>query len=164
MEKAIVVIDSSRSTRVELRKTVAQCKLIVESDFGVPHENQRLCHNSKILTDENRTLSQLGVQREETVEVWEPGEIEIALITGRTFSTWVEPSYTVDQLRSIIAEESSFHVHDIRLIFAGRDVWDYDRQLAGWGIKTGSKVHCVLRLRNNIPCSVCESETEAVDR
>ena len=144
--------DTWRIIYVSLQNTVLECKHVIEKSYGVPYEVQRLFYDNVILPD-SKILCNCGIQPGDTIEVWEPGEIEILHISGFSFRTWVEPSFTIDTLRHIIEEDRGYHYDDVRLIFNGRDVWDYERQLAGWGMRTGARVHMVTRFKKKLPCN-----------
>ena len=78
------------TVQVSLQTTVLECKHAIEKSFGVPYEIQRLFYDNAILPD-SEILSNRGIQPGDTIEVWEPGEIEILHISGFSFRTWVEP-------------------------------------------------------------------------
>ncbi len=142
----------------DLSGTALQCKHAIELQFGVPWEIQRLFFDSAILADDT-SLCDAGIKPGDTIQIWEPGEIELKTIIGLSFYVWVEPSYSINTLRRIVEKELGYESENVRFIFAGRDVWDYERSLAGWGIHTGARVFMVFRLRRR-PCEHCNLNGE----
>jgi ubiquitin len=76
-------------------------------------------------------------------------QIFVKNLNGKTTTIDVEESFTVLQLKGLIAEKEGISVADQRLIFEGRQLED-SRLLSEHGIVEMSTVHLVLRLQGGI--------------
>ena len=134
---------------VEPTDSIQNVKQIIQEKEGIPPQEQRLIFAVKQLEDE-QTLQDYNVQKDSTIHLvlrlMGGIQIFVKTLTGKTITFDVDPSDTVDSLKTKIKDREGIPNEDQRLIFGGKQL-ENEKTLNEYNIQKESTIYVVLRLR-----------------
>lgn len=133
-----------RTIEVAPQEVVRHIKTKMRELESVAIDLQKLYFGEQLLENDDATMEECGIVSGSNLALQVDGsrntQIFVSLPDRQTISLWVDPDYTVAQLKEIIASRHNIP-EDVQEIFFARAKLDDDRTLRSYVIETNHMLH-----------------------
>ena len=127
---------------VDPADTIDEIQDKVLDKTGIPKKDQRLTFKGKPLKDPKKTLRDVGVKHDDTLEL-EPYQIHVRHPDGKIITLDVDPENTVEDIKDLIYKQEGIPSSDQTLVFKDESL-DNPTKLKDCGVKHGDYIDLQL--------------------
>eukprot|EP00831_Metopus_contortus_P079666 TRINITY_DN797_c0_g1_i4.p1 TRINITY_DN797_c0_g1~~TRINITY_DN797_c0_g1_i4.p1 ORF type:complete len:170 (-),score=35.09 TRINITY_DN797_c0_g1_i4:216-725(-) len=141
----VITIDVTESMRL------IKLKELIKDKSNIPVDQQKLIFIGEPMDDDEKTLSEYGVSKEDTiylVMMFAGGEqIIIKTMTGKSYPITISTDETIESLKRLIKMKTGMPTDQQKLLYNGVNLTDDKKKIKDYGITTESIIHLIFILK-----------------